>query len=89
MNTYLITYSDQLGTQEAVAKVIDNISEIADWRYDMQNCIYLKSMYSAVYLAEKIREKIPKGRFIIADISNNSMRNGYLTPETWNFIKNK
>jgi len=86
MNTYIITYSDQLGTQEKVADVIDNLPEIVDWRYDMQNCIYFKSNYKPKYLSEKIRAKLPKGRFIIVEIGNNKMRNGYLTQSTWDFI---
>lgn len=86
MNTYIITYSDKLGTQEQVADVLDNISDITDWRYDMQNCIYFKSEKTPDYLAKKIRTKLPKGKFIIVEIGNNKMRNGYLDPDMWDFI---
>jgi hypothetical protein len=83
----MITYSDVLGTQEKVAKVIDSIPDIVDWRYDMQNCIYFKSRLDSTALSTKIRAKLPKGRFIIVEIGNNKERNGYLKPETWDFIR--
>ena len=51
----------------------------------MPNAIYLKSDSSAQELCDAIRKIKAQGRFLVSEISDN--RQGYLTSETWSFIK--
>jgi hypothetical protein len=68
--------------------VLNSISEVRTWRTDIPNCFYVVSEADAKALGNIIREKTGKsGRFIISEIQEN--RYGWLTNESWYFIKNK
>lgn len=53
----------------------------------MPGAIYLKSDSSAQALCDAIRKVRSSGMFLVCEVSKN--RQGYLTKETWNFLKNE
>ena len=52
----------------------------------MPGAIYLKSDSSAQAVCDAIRKVRSLGRFLVCEVSEN--RQGYLTKETWDFLKN-
>lgn len=90
MKTYLFIYSEKMGDREYLKQLLNSMPEISSWRYDIPNCFYLQSEYSAQDLVDLIVEKLPADhskRFFISEIGSN--RQGYLNKDTWNFIKMK
>ena len=51
----------------------------------MPGAIYLKSDSTAQALCDAIRKVRSEGRFLVCEVSDN--RQGYLTKETWDFLK--
>ncbi len=84
---YLLVYSDILASREQLKNCLTSIDEVYTWRYDMPNCFYLISEYSADEIAKSIRTYFGKGRFLITEISSN--KQGYLPKETWYLINEK
>ena len=84
---YLLVYSDSLGSRSKVKECLNSIEIIATWRYDMPNCFYLISEFSASELSKSIRKELGRGRFLITEISDN--RQGWLPSKTWHLIKFK
>lgn len=82
MKNYLFVYSDNLGTRDFVNSILNRLN--CDWRYDIENCYYLKTDLSADELAQQIRN-FSSGRFFITEISTN--RQGFLPKRTWEFLK--
>lgn len=85
---YLFIYNDAVGNREYVKSIIESISEINAWRYDMPNCFYLSSDYSAQELTDTILGRIgksPNRRLLILEITEN--RQGYLPKATWQFLR--
>lgn len=85
---YLFIYNDAVGNREYVKGIIESLSEIDAWRYDMPNCFYLSSDYSAQELTDVILGRIgeaPGRRFLISEISEN--RQGFLPKATWQFMR--
>lgn len=80
--SYLFIYNDTVGTREQVKNIIDRMSYVITWRYDMPNVFYLISEYSADRLAKQF-ESIAgaKGRFIFQEYTSNSQ--GRLTGNSW------
>ena len=85
--SYLLVYSDSLGTRDQVKNCLSDIEEVTTWRYDMPNSFYVISDYSADEVARAIRENLGKGRFLLTEISSN--KQGWLPNETWYLINNK
>jgi len=84
MKKYLFVYSDNLGGREYVNSILNKLN--CNWRYDINNCYYLKSDLSAEELSKSIL-KYAKGRFFITEITSN--RQGMLPSRTWEFLNNK
>lgn len=85
---YLFVYDQTTGDREKVKAVLNGISMVNKWRYDMPNTFYIISDYTAEQLARAIRKSIgDKGRFIVSEIPSNSF--GWLTGESWYLIQNK
>lgn len=82
MKNYLFVYSDNLGTRDFVNSILNRLN--CDWRYDIENCYYLKTDLSADELTQQIRN-FSSGRFFITEISTN--RQGFLPKRTWEFLK--
>ena len=83
---YVMIYNDEVGTRDQVKEVL-NHHPIETWRYDIPNSFYLVSEESARAISEYIRSKLPQGRFVVTEISNNYW--GHTTPDTWHLIKHK
>jgi len=86
--SYLLVYTDSVGTREEVKSVVDQMSSIITWRYDMPNVFYLISEASAGELAKKF-ESIngTQGRFIFLEYNDNSQ--GRLPGKTWHLLNEK
>ncbi len=82
MKNYLMVYSDTLGNRDFVNAILNRID--CDWRYDIDNCYYLKSELSADEITQNIL-RYARGRFLITEISSN--RQGILPKRTWEFLK--
>lgn len=85
---YLLVYNNNLGDRETVKSLIESITEIEAWRFDMPNSFYLSSNCSAQELADMFLSKAPKAngrRFLITLITDN--RQGYLPKDTWTFLR--
>ena len=86
--SYLFIYNDTVGTREQAKNVIDQMSYVITWRYDMPNVFYIISEYSAGDLARQF-ESIngTNGRFIFQEFTDNSQ--GRLTDESWYLLNYK
>lgn len=84
---YIFVYSDLMGGRDAMKELVDSISQILDWCYDMPNSFYIISELSANELSDLIRSNYTGShtRFFISEITGN--RQGYLPKKTWDFIK--
>src|SRR5436309_3525453 len=85
---YLFAFSNTLGTQKEMENVLNSIPEVITWRYDMPHAFYIISEADAKTLTDAIRQRAPKGRFIVTEIPEEN-RQGWLTGESWYLIKNK
>jgi len=84
MKNYLMVYNDTLGNRTFVCNILNRIP--CDWRYDIDNCYYLKSDLTADELTKSIL-KYARGRFFITEITAN--RQGILPKRTWEFLRQK
>ena len=87
---YLFVYNNNLGERQEVSKMLDGITDIVDWRYDIPNCFYIVSSKTADQLTDLILEHY-KGiegiRFFLTEIPS-ANRQGWLPNSTWEFMKN-
>ena len=80
--TYLLIYSDKLGTREEIREFLDKRSEILNWRYDLPHTFYLVSDLSAEELYEVIQShNQERGFFLIGEVGQNTQ--GWLPAESW------
>jgi hypothetical protein len=80
--TYLLIYSDKLGTREEIREFLDKKSEILNWRYDLPHTFYLVSNLSAEELHEVIQShNQQRGFFLISEVGQNTQ--GWLPAESW------
>lgn len=86
MNTLLFIFNGDFGSRSQAISIIKQIPTIVGWRCDMPNAIYLKSESSPQELCDEIRAFNGQGKFLVIEITNN--RQGYLTKETWDFLRN-
>ena len=86
--SYLLVYSDTLGTRDEIKTLLSELEEVVTWRTDLPHSFYLVSDLDASVLARAIRERRGnRGRFIVTEISSN--KQGWLTPESWFLINHK
>ena len=85
MKTYLFVFNSLFGDRNQAISIIKQIPAINSWRSDMPNAIYFKSNSSAQIICDLIREIRGNGKFIVVEITAN--RQGYLSKETWNYLK--
>lgn len=83
---YLLVYSNVIGDRNELKRILDNIPEVLNWRYDMPNSFYIISNHTAQVLVEKIYSQIisQSCRFFITEICSNYQ--GYLPKDSWTFI---
>ena len=80
--TYLLIYSDRLGTRDEIKEFLDRTSEILNWRYDLPNTFYLVSSLSAEELYEVIQGyNQRRGLFLISEVGENTQ--GWLPAKSW------
>lgn len=85
--TYLLVYSGAVGDRGRVKGILNQLYMIDTWRYDLPNCFYIVSEYSAKQISEELRSKFSKkGRFIVSEIPSNSY--GWLAEGSWHLIQN-
>jgi hypothetical protein len=86
-SAYLLVYNDTLGTREDVKRCLEEMPEVATWRYDLPHSFYFVSEEDAHTLARIIRERIGAGRFIVVEVTSN--KGGWLPNETWHLLNSK
>lgn len=80
--SYLLIYSDRLGTREEIKEFLDRRSEILNWRYDLPHAFYLVSNLSAEELYEIIQSyNQERGLFLISEVGENTQ--GWLPAKSW------
>jgi hypothetical protein len=85
---YILVFSDEVGTREAVKRFLDSRDEVMTWYYCMSNAIFIPSTYTAKDLQKMFRQFTnDKGRFMILDC--NTDRDGWLTKDAWKFMRNE
>lgn len=85
MRIYLLIFNNLFGSRDQAISIVKQIPAIKGWRSDMPNAIYLKSDSSSQQLCDSIRAIRGIGKFLIVEITAN--RQGYLSKESWNFLK--
>ncbi|UBD63953.1 hypothetical protein K6V25_13445 [Bacteroides salyersiae] len=85
MKTYILIYSDLLGSKQEVIDLLNSIPAINNWRTDITNSFFIKSESTADEIADSIIEKKTNVRFFISEISSNMQ--GWLPKDAWKFIK--
>lgn len=88
MPKYIFIYSDNMGSREEIKALLNNISEITDWRYDLPNSFFIQSGLNAKELGGLIKRQKPDSRYFLTEISS-SNRQGWLPTSTWDFLKKK
>lgn len=84
MNKYLLVYGNNLGTREQIVDVLNAMSEVRNWRYDMPNSFYIYSETPQKELIDKIRMlRGNNGRCILVKMDDYS---GWLPDKTWTFL---
>ena len=85
MKIFLFLFNNEFGTRDHAINIIKQLPTVVSWRSDLPNTIYIKSESSPQQLCDDIRAIRGVGKFLIAELTNN--RQGYLSKETWNFLK--
>ena len=84
---YLLVFSRLLGTKDEVREALNTIPEVVTWRRDFPQVFYLLSDADSQTLARAIKERFPKGRFLVSEIAGNKY--GWLPKDSWSFINQK
>lgn len=83
----MLIFNKLFGSRLEAIEIVKQISIVKSWRCDMPGAIYIKSESCAQELCDAIRKVRGSGRFLVCEVSDN--RQGYLTKDTWNFLKNE
>lgn len=85
---YIFIYDNGVGTRDKVKDILNTMKTVNTWRFDIPNCFYVISDYSAQQLYDEfvsINGKL--GRFMFIEASAN--RQGQMLPDTWHLLTNK
>jgi hypothetical protein len=86
--SYLFLYDGNVGTREQMKDVLNIMSRVYTWRFDIPNCFYVISEFSAQQLYDEFIEiNGTNGRFMFIEASAN--RQGQMLPDTWYLLTNK
>ena len=87
--SYLLVYSNKVGSRSTVKNTLDSMDEVNTWRYDLDNCFIVVSESSAKELSQSFRSfsEHKTGRFIFSEIPSNNW--GWLSSRAWFLIKHK
>lgn len=84
----LFVYNDSVGTREQITSVLNRMTTVMTWRYDLPNCIYIISDHSADDISKEFeRVRGSHGLFIFLEYNQNSQ--GRMTRESWYLLNNK
>jgi len=85
---YLFLYNDEVGTREKITQVLDRMSRVITWRYDMPHCYYVISESTAEELHQQFQLINGNlGRYLFIEASAN--RQGWMLKDTWYLLTNK
>ncbi len=88
LKSYLFIYNNDVGSRDEVKGVIDSMSNVKTWRYDMPYVFYVISEQSAEQLYQQFAAiNGKKGRFMFIEASENSQ--GQMLEETWYLLSHK
>ena len=86
--SYVFIYNDTVGSREHVKNILDQMSYVETWRFDMPNVFYIISEFTAGDLAQQFESfNGTKGFFIFQEHTENSQ--GRLTGDSWYLLNNK
>ncbi|MEA3258425.1 MAG: hypothetical protein U9Q93_00060 [Pseudomonadota bacterium] len=85
---YLFLYDGVVGNREEMKAVLNRMSRVITWRFDIPNCFYVISQNSAQELYDEfISHNGTKGRFMFIEPTAN--RQGQMLPDTWHLLTYK
>jgi hypothetical protein len=85
---YLFMYDGAVGSREEMKDVLNSMSRVITWRFDIPNCFYVISENSAQELYDEfISLNGTNGRFMFIEPTGN--RQGQMLPETWHLLTHK
>ena len=89
MRALILVYGKELGTREQVKVCLDQMPEVASWRYELPNCFFILSESSPRELGNAIVERlnVQVPRFIISEVTSDYF--GWLVPDTAKFLIQK
>ena len=86
--SYLLVFNGATGTQDQVKDVLNEMTSVVTWRYDMPHMFYLVSEESADDLAEEFESiRGTDGRYIFLEYTENS--EGRLLDKSWYLLNRK
>lgn len=83
--SYVLIYSDDLGTREEVRDFLDAQSKILNWRWELPNAFFLVSELSAHELAALVHRLNEKARFLITEYAAVNSE-GWLGNNAWKIL---
>jgi hypothetical protein len=85
---YLLIYNDDVGTRLEIKAIINSMTTVISWRFDIPHSFYITSNNSAKEIHEEfIAANGKKGRFMFVECTDN--RQGLMLKDTWYFLNNK
>lgn len=85
---YLFIYDDLVGSREEIKSLLNEMSTVRTWRFDMPHCFYIISENSAVEIYNEFESlNGTKGKFMFIEASDN--RQGQMLSDTWYLLRNK
>lgn len=85
---YLFLYDADVGTRERMKDVLSSMGRINTWRFDLPNCFYVISDFTAQQLYDEFSSiNGTNGRFMFIEASSN--RQGQMVPDTWHLLTHK
>lgn len=85
MKVYLMVFGGEGVDRETITRVLNETSEITDWRSDLPFCFYLHSTSEASTLSDTLKYRIGgTNRLFLTEITDNS--DGFITRDSWYFL---
>ncbi|OPG73052.1 hypothetical protein B1219_08175 [Pseudomonas ogarae] len=85
---YLFIYNDEVGTRQEIKTIINEMSTVITWRFDIPHCFYIVSENTAIEIYEEFSvANGQKGRFMFVECTDN--RQGLMLKDTWYFLNKK
>lgn len=86
--SYLLLYSSRFGSRDEVKELVDSMSIITDWRFELPNSMFLISEASAQEIYNRLTKgSDPEGGMLVVEYSKNSQ--GWLNDKSWHLLEHK